>query len=178
KMQGLNPDGTRNTNFPVMIHMDNFIDYFILHIYAAAIDWPGRNWWASRRRGPESDGFHFFVWDQEIALDRLDRVGTWGNAPANIEEVYEPNTPAQIYNGLRRDPEFRLRFADNLQKHLLNGGMLTVQSNVQRWAARAAEIDRAIVGESARWGDGHHSPSYTRQTDWLRMSNFTQNVYW
>src|SRR4030095_8878174 len=95
KMQGLNPDGTRNTNFPVMIHMDNFIDYFILHIYAAAIDWPGGNWWASRRRGPESDGFHFFVWDQEIALDRLDRVGTWGKKAKtkNDEEKTKTHKP-------------------------------------------------------------------------------------
>jgi hypothetical protein len=178
QMQGLNLNGTRNTNFPVLIHLDNFIDYMALHIYAAAIDWPGRNWWAARRRTADSDGFHFFVWDQEIALDRLDRVGTWGNAPANIEAVYEPNTPGQIYDGLRRDPEFKLRFADRLQKHLFNGGALTIQSNRARWAARAAEMDRAIVGESARWGDAHHTPAYTRQADWLRMSNFTQNTYW
>jgi len=150
----------------------------VLHIYAAAIDWPGRNWWAARRRGPDSDGFRFFVWDQEIALDRLDRVGTWGNAPANIEAVYEPNTVGQVYNGLRRDPEFKLRFADRLQKHLFNGGALTVESNRVRWTRRAAEIDHAIVAESARWGDAHHFPAFTRQTDWLRLSNFTQNVYW
>ncbi|HXI50920.1 MAG TPA: lamin tail domain-containing protein, partial [Candidatus Saccharimonadales bacterium] len=178
QIQGLNPDGSRNPNFPVLINLDNFIDYMALHIYAAAIDWPGRNWWAARRRGPESDGFHFFVWDQEIALDRLDRVGTWGNSPANIEAVNEPNTPGQVYDGLRRDPEFRLRFADRLQKHLFNGGALTLESNVVRWAARAAEIDRAIVGESARWGDAHHAPAYTRQDDWLRTSNFVQNIYW
>ncbi len=177
QMQGLNLDGARNTNFPVLINLDNFIDYIALHIYAAAIDWPGRNWWAARSREPESDGFHFFVWDQEIALDRLDRTTTWGNAPANIELVYEPNTPGQVYDGLRRDPEFRLHFADRLQKHLFNGGALTLQSNITYWAVRAAEIDRGIVGESARWGDANHSPAFTRQTDWLRMSNFTENVY-
>ena len=47
-----------------------------------------------------------------------------------------------------------------------------------RWAVRAAEIDHAIVGESARWGDAWQKPAYTRERDWLRMSNFTQNVYW
>jgi len=175
--QGLNVDGTHNTNFPVLVNLDNFIDYMMLHIYAAAIDFPGRNWWAARRRGADSDGFHFFVWDQEIALDRLDRVTTWGNSPANIEAYNEPNTPGQVYDGLRRDPEFKLRFADRLQKHLFNGGALTVQSNIARWADRAAEIDHGVVGESARWGDAHHTPAYTRQTDWLRMSNFTENVY-
>jgi len=177
QMQGLNPDATRNTNFPVLINLDNFIDYMAVHIYAAAIDFPGRNWWAARRRGPASDGFHFFVWDQEIALDRLDRSTTWGASPQAIEAVNEANTPGQVYDGLRRDTEFQLRFADRLQKHLFNGGVLTLQSNVARWAARASEIDHAIVGESARWGDAHHAPAYNRQTDWLRMSNFTANVY-
>jgi hypothetical protein len=178
QMQGLNLDGTRNTNYPVLLQLDNFIDYMALHIYAAAIDWPGRNWWAARNRTAAGDGFHFFVWDQEIALDRLDRVGTWGNAPANIEAVYEPNTPGQLYDGLRRDLEFKMRFADRLQKHLGNGGVLTVQSNQARWASRAAEMDHGMVGESARWGDAWVSPAYNRQNDWLRMSNFTQNTYW
>ena len=46
QMQGLNSDGTRNANLPVLINLDNFIDYMALHIYAAAIDWPGQETWA------------------------------------------------------------------------------------------------------------------------------------
>src|SRR5262249_32483349 len=62
QMQGLNPDGTRNPSYPILLNLDNLIDYMALHIYAPAIDWPNRNWWAARRRGPESTGFHFFTW--------------------------------------------------------------------------------------------------------------------
>ncbi len=179
QVQGLNPDGARNTNYPVLINMDNFMDYMVLHIHAAAIDWPGRNWWAARHTGPLSDGFRFFTWDQEVAIDRLDRdsTGTWGNAPTMIEQVYEPNTVGQVYDGLRRDQEFKVMFGDRVQQHMFNGGVLTLQSNISRWAARSAEIDQAIVGESARWGDAAHSPAYNRQTNWVGKSNFMVNTY-
>jgi len=182
EIQGLNPDGTRNPNLPVLLDMDNFIDYMLLHIYAAAVEWPNRNWWATRRRDTspaqlDSTGFKFIAWDQEIALDRLDRTICWyHNQP--MELVNQADTPGQVYDRLRNDAEFRLRFADHLQKHLFNDGALTIASNQARWAARAAEIDRAMVGESARWGDAKRNPAYTRETDWLRMSNFTQNTYW
>ncbi|HUR44929.1 MAG TPA: lamin tail domain-containing protein [Candidatus Saccharimonadales bacterium] len=178
QIQGLNADGTRNTNFPVLLHLDNFIDYMVLHIFGAAIDWPGRNWWAARRQGTNSDGFHFFAWDQEVAIDRLDRSTTWGVSPTYIETVNEANTPGQIYDRLRQDPEFKLRFADHLQKHLFTAGALTVASNQARWARRAAEINHAIVGESARWGDAHHLPAFNRESNWVALSNFTQNTYW
>jgi hypothetical protein len=181
EIQGMNPDGTRNTALPVLLDVDNLIDYMLLHIYAAAVDWPNRNWWATRRRDSaeafDSTGFKFLAWDQEVAIDRLDRTIGWNhNRP--IELVNQPDTPAQVYDRLRTHAEFRLRFADHIQKYLFNGGVLTVASNRARWASRAAEIDRAMVGESARWGDAKRTPAYTRETDWLRMSNFTQNTYW
>ena len=182
ELQGRNPDGTRNLAFPVLLDLDNLIDYMLLHIYAPAVEWPNRNWWALRHRdtGPaqlDSTGYKFLAWDQEVAADRLDRTITWYNNSA-FELVNQEDTPAQMYDRLRNNAEFKLRFADRLQKHLLNGGAMTLASIRARWAARAAEIDHAIVGESARWGDAHHSPAYTRETDWLVKSNFMQNTYW
>jgi hypothetical protein len=75
QMQGLNPDVTRNPSYPILLNLDNLIDYMALHIYAPAIDWPNRNWWAARRRGPESTGFHFFTWDQEVAAKQARACG-------------------------------------------------------------------------------------------------------
>jgi hypothetical protein len=46
-----------------------------------------------------------------------------------------------------------LHFADRVQKHLFNGGALTLAENQDRWMARADQIEAAIIGESARWGD-------------------------
>ena len=50
-------------------------------------------------------------------------------------------------------PEYKLKFSDHVQKLLRNGGLLTPSAAAAVYQARASEIDRAIVGESARWGD-------------------------
>ena len=55
--------------------------------------------------------------------------------------------------------EFRLRFADRVQKHLFNGGALTSSNNAARLLAPAAVIREALVGESARWGDARKNPT-------------------
>lgn len=174
---GKNENGSRNPNLPVLLDLDNLIDYMALHIYAPAVDWPNRNWWAARRRTPDTAGFRFFVWDQEVAADRLDREITWATN-RKFAEVNDRGTPAHIYDRLRTHPEFKRRFAERLKAHLSPGGALSVEACQKRWAARAAEMDKAIVAESARWGDTYRKPAYTREADWLRMSNFTQNVYW
>src|SRR5262249_16893398 len=41
------------------------------------------------------------------------------------------------------------------QKHLFNNGALTPGPAQSRWSTRQAEIDRAIICESARWGAGN-----------------------
>src|SRR5690606_8089219 len=71
RIQGNRPDGTRDPALEPLLDVDNLIDYMILHIHAGAEDWPDHNWWAGRRRGPNSEGFKFFVWDQEISNDSL-----------------------------------------------------------------------------------------------------------
>jgi hypothetical protein len=43
--------------------------------------------------------------------------------------------------------------ADRIHKFLFNGGALTTSAVLARFNARRDEINRAIVGESARWGD-------------------------
>ncbi|MHC4676484.1 MAG: chitobiase/beta-hexosaminidase C-terminal domain-containing protein, partial [Planctomycetota bacterium] len=72
-IQGNNPDGTRNPDYPIILNVDNLIDYMILHIYARVEDWPCHNFWCARRRGPLSEGFRFFVWDQENHTNTLER---------------------------------------------------------------------------------------------------------
>jgi hypothetical protein len=63
-------------------------------------------------------------------------------------------------------PEYRLRFADHAHKHLLSGGLLTADKAIERFQARAAQIDMAIIAESARWG----SASLNKNT-WLGAVN-------
>ncbi|HVR74705.1 MAG TPA: lamin tail domain-containing protein [Planctomycetota bacterium] len=176
QIQGNNPDGSRNPDFPKYLDVDNLIDYMILHIYAGADDWPNHNWWAGRRRGPESLGFKFFVWDQEITNISLVQTQTsWGT---RFEDVSAGGSPAFLYAKLRANAEFRMRFADRVHRHLFGNGALTPEASDARWRRRAAEIDRAIVGESARWGDVRRAVPYKREVEWLAEGEWMHGTYW
>ena len=152
------------------LDIDNLIDYMIMIHYTGNVDAPvligsttaPRNFYAIRPR-TEGGQYKFFLWDSEhslseISVDRTE-LGV-GNAD---------DTPARLYGELRSSAEFRLRFADRIHQHFFNDGALTVQSSVDRYMAIATEIDRAIVGESARWGDVRRSTRpYTRDAEWVR----------
>jgi hypothetical protein len=154
-----------------IVDIPNLIDYMALHIYAEAEDWPNHNWYAAHRHGTNglpATKWIFLTWDQDITLDQLVR--------RNQINVSNNDTPARIYSQLRNWPEFRREFGDRLQKHLFNGGALTASNNIARMMARAARMDRAVVGESARWGDARKFPigsnpgtgqTFTRDEWWI-----------
>ena len=176
RLMGNRADGTRDPELEVLLDVDNLIDYMILHIAIGADDWPNHNWWAGRRRGPESTGFKFFAWDQEISISSLVRQhSSWGPIYA---EADAPNTPAYVYSRCRRNAEFRQRFADRIQRHLFGNGALSVSNNLARWASRVAGVDQAIVAESARWGD-HQRPArpYLREVEWLANDRWMRDTY-
>ena len=136
------------------VDLDNLIDYMLLHAFAEANDWlqdsNPHNWYGAHRRANATNGLPatkwvFLPWDQEISMNRLrneDRV----NVSAN-------HMPSRIYSQLRNWPEFRRMYGDRVQKHMFNAGVLTPTNNILRLQALAAQIDRAMVAESARWGD-------------------------
>jgi hypothetical protein len=140
------------------LDVENLADYMISNIYAGNVDWPEKNWYAGRRREPGA-GFRFFNWDGEEILFAVS---------ANRVSVGAYDSPAAVYARLREySPEFRLLFGDRVHKHFFNGGALTPEKSGARWRARRDEIYRAIVGESARWGDGRRGTNpYTRDVEW------------
>ncbi len=176
RLEGNHPDGTRNPAYPRLLNVDNLIDYMILHIAIGADDWPNHNWWGARRRGAESEGFRFFPWDQEISNNSLLRTQTsWGG---RYEEVDVAGTPTYLYARLRANAGFRLRFADRVHRCFFNGGPLTPAANDARWKRRTAEIDRALVAESARWGDAMRATPYRREVEWAAANRWMQDEFW
>ena len=160
-----------------LVDIDNLIDYMLLHAVVEANDWlqdsNPHNWYGAHRRANATNGLPatrwiFLPWDQEIAFNRLrteDRVN-----------VSADQLPSRIYSQLRNWPEFRRMYGDRAQKHLFNGGALSPSNNVARLQSLSAEIDRAIVGESARWGDarefaiggnGGTGQTFTRDEWWV-----------
>ena len=161
RLLGKNPDGTDNPAGEVLLDIDNYIDYLLLNFYGGNVDWPGRNYYAARQRGPESTGFKFYAWDTEKILDhgegstlQTDRTGVREGA-------------AEAYYSLLANDEFRLMFADHVQRHFSPGGVFYVDPDQPGWdpehpernmpAARyvelAQQVELALIGESARWGD-------------------------
>ncbi len=159
------------------VDVDNLIDYMIVNHWLDNEDWPQHNWYVIRRRAPGA-GFQFIVWDAEHVLK---------TPSANVTTANIAGSPAQIYHALRNNAEFRLQYADHLQKHFFNGGLFYTDPNPANafydpahpernipaawYMRRIKEIDTAIVDESARWGGYLLTTNYTRNNHWLRELN-------
>jgi hypothetical protein len=150
------------------------------------------NWFGVRHRGGLSGGFKFFAHDSEHTLRvdagelNRDRVGLVNNATGAIDSdwtagnpltqivnsVYTPDaafsksSPQYLWFRLWQNAEFRLRVADHVQRHFFNGGVFTTEGGRSMFMTRSNEIYRAIVCESARWGDSKRTVPFTRN-DWL-----------
>jgi hypothetical protein len=132
-----------------VIDIDNYIDYIFLHFYADAEDWPTKNGYAAVNAISGDGRWRFQVWDQEISLDKF----TWNR--------YNSNSGSMIpFQRLRRNEEFRMRFADRVARHIYHDGALTEENSVNRYLALCDELDKAIMAESARWGDVQANTPY------------------
>ena len=157
-----------------LLDVDDFIDYMIVNQYVGNWDWPHNNWFASRRRA-EGEKWQFHTWDAEAAFQRglsIDRV--------SLNQIQSSVGPSSIYRALMVLPKFQQRFADRVYQHLSDDGWLGPEANVDRLNALAEQIDRAIVGESARWGDGRADQvgtPLTRNATWVRRVQAINEQY-
>jgi len=166
----INSPASNYTAIKNMLDTPAFIDYLMVNHFGANWDWPHNNWYASRRRDPPGQ-WYFHSWDAEGCLMR-------GVSDNNVSD-FRGSAAGRIYEQLRTVEEFRMAFADRIHRHMFNGGALTPESNIARIDAMAGQIDRAIVGESARWGDGrldNNSPR-TRDSHWLPRINYLRTSY-
>jgi hypothetical protein len=177
QLQGRNPDGSPNPEFPHLLDVPNYVDYLIVNLWGGNWDWPWKNWWAGRSRAGDSTGFKFYSWDYENTIgNNRDRSPLTKNAlQNNFSSAGEP------HQSLRSNPEYRLLFADRIHRLLFNGGPLTPESLSPRYEALAARVEGAIVAESARWGDQHHNPpltlrEWTTERDWILRTYLPQRT--
>jgi len=189
RILGRNPDGTRNPSLPVMVDVDNLIDYMIGIFYTGdgdatlssflANNTPN-NWFGMRDRTNPNVGFRFFNSDAEHTLgapnSQVDRTGPWRNAAgSNIGNFLYAN-PQYMHEDLMWSPEYRQLFADHVQKHFFNGGALTFEQCTNRWWRKANQLTKAIRANSARWGDAVKEPPYT-EADWTNMIRWVANTW-
>ena len=184
---GRNADGTRNTNMPVMLDVDNLIDYMLGIFYTGdgdatlsaflANNQPN-NWYGLRDRTNPDVGFRFFNNDCEHTLgspsSRDDRTGPFGGSN---EGNFTFSNPQWFHEELMRNPEYRVRFGDHVQKHFFNGGVLTLEQNTNRFIAKASQITKAIRAYSARWGDAIRTAQAYGESDWTNAIAFCLNWF-
>jgi len=182
-VQGNNADGSRNVNYPVLVDVPNLIDYMLIIFYGGNIDAPisnflgnqaPNNWYGLRDR-TAADGFRFISHDAEHTL--LDvNANRLGPYPAG--DTFERSNPQWVFQKFGAgSAEFRLQVADHAQRHLFNNGVLTLPRATNLFLIRAAEVCRAMVGESARWGDARVATPLTRDTHWVGAINTILNDF-
>lgn len=175
---GRNPDGTRNPSLPVMIDVDNLIDYMMIIFYSGDGDATlssflgnnmPNNWFGMRDRTNPDVGFRFFNSDCEHTMGvgsrspiDADRTGPWGGS--NRTNFLFAN-PQWMHEELMRNAEYKMRFADHVQRHCFYDGALTPMAGTNRFLRKAVQITKAIRAYSARWGDVSYSPFY-QESDW------------
>ncbi|MCI0538905.1 MAG: lamin tail domain-containing protein, partial [Verrucomicrobiales bacterium] len=125
------------------LDLANFVDYLLVNIYAATGDWPGNNWRAARERVSGAK-WRFYSWDAEISFGTFNNARTveWNEITQDLEISTRTSAVGDFFAKLRVSPEFRLLFADRVQKHFFDGGALT-DANVLR---RFEELRKTLLG--------------------------------
>ena len=185
RAQGLNPDGTPNPNFDTLLDVDNVIDYNLLILHGGNFDAPISNFLGNERinnyiaiRDRTGDeGFHFHIHDSEHSYKSLgeNRNGPYNDS--NFDSGVDFFNPQWLHQQLMANAEYRTAFADRVQEVFFNDGPLSTENNLARWDLLASQIDQAIIGESARWGDAHNSRTNNPRlrSDWLATVQDVRN---
>src|SRR5207244_2864470 len=85
--------------------------------------------------------------------------------------------PTEILQDLMVNPEFKLLFADEVERLMFNGGVLTPQSVGSLFSQRTDPLTLAVIGESARWGDNWTPGTPYTQANWQANVNNLLNNY-
>lgn len=171
RILGRNPDGTRNPAYPVLLDVDDLIDYMMAIFYtgdgdaclSGFLSFNQPNNWAGMRDRTGTRGFVFFNHDTEHTLRASSWVGSRGRVDAfgapdhtgpyggSNQTNFTYSNPQWMHEELMSSPEYRLRFADHARRHLFNNGALTPGLCSARWVAKTAPLTKAIVEHAGRW---------------------------
>ena len=169
-----------------LVDLDNLVDYMLVIFWSGNFDAPtgaftrnkeANNFFAAGNR--TDPGFVFLAHDSEHSMlptafppgvgvteDRVN-LGTRTDEYRMEVAAFEYFHPQWLHHHLVALEGYRMRFDERVATHLFDGGALTIDANEARLAQRRAEVESAIVAESARWGDAKRHPARTYDDDWL-----------
>lgn len=186
RVQGRTADGTPDPRTEVLVDVPDLIDYMLVAFYGGNFDAPvsrflgessPNNFFALRSRSNRM-GFHFVSHDAEHTLKadepNVDRTGPFSAGTGSVTK----SNPYYFFRRMTDNAEFRLTFADHVQRHFFNGGLLTPESVLARIARRTNELYLPVLAESARWGDSKRPTSpLTRDVHWLPAVRAVQTAF-
>lgn len=128
----------------------NVADYLIVNTYAAMGDWPNNNYVAACERS-DVGRWRFYMWDAEMTFGLSTGRSLTYNSFTSDLVIGNPLTstayiPA-IFTLLRASPEFRLGFADRVQKHFFHTGCL-VSNSVKEVYVKLRDTINPIMKET------------------------------
>ncbi len=148
-------------NLSQKLDVADFIDYLLANFYLGNGDWDHKNWYATRNRFDPDGRWRWHMWDGEHVMDD----GTY--TPEDVTTKNNSMAPTGLHHKWIGNPEYRMLFADRVHKHFFHDGAMMPDRFAALFTRLTDWIDRAIVGESARWGDNRRSTPYTRDAEWI-----------
>ena len=180
-VQGLDLSGRPDPSKEKLLDLRNMIDYLLLIYHSAAADncitWFGGNTRLNNmfvlynRNHP--DGFKWIEHDCEHAYDTTrdppDRTGPFIHENFALPEYFNAQT---LHEHLSSNAEYRIAFADEVWRTFYNDGPLSISRELELIDKRAAQIDRAIIAHSARWGNATNLNCYTWRQAVENLKNY------
>jgi hypothetical protein len=186
-IQGKDANGVDDPSIPnedVLLDVDNLITYMIGILHSGNLDAPisaflgnqgVNNFFAVRDRTGRL-GFQYVQHDAEHTLHNINEDR---NGPYTAGQDFSHFNPQFLHQQLMANAEYRLKFADAVEKDFFNDGPMTVPNSEQRFQSDVDKLNLAIIAESARWGDAQRPTSPLGHSDWLSavaaMENFLAN---
>jgi hypothetical protein len=198
QVQGMNEYGNVDTSLEALVDVDNLTDYMINIFYSGNFDSPvsefgtpnnhPNNFYAIKNRNHTREGFIFIVHDAEHTLNFIPGSEESRNEGVNENRVSlekdgmtQPDlsrfNPQWLHYRLTDNAEYRQLVADKAYKYLYNSGLFTPAIAEQYFRNQASQINMAIIGESARWGDSRYGVVRTKDDDWIPAINNTVELF-
>ena len=154
------------------LDVNNFIDYIIPNYYVGNYDWSHKNWYATHNTVDPNGRWRFHHWDGEHLMENLYE---------DVTGLDQAGSPTRIQQRLAQNAEYRLLFADHVHRHFFNDGDLTPEGATALYQVRLDDVNRAVVGESARWGDNQIRQNanirYMRDPHWILERDYLLGTY-
>ncbi len=155
----------------------NFADYFIVNLYGATLDWPHNNLVIARELS-ENGRWRAYMWDAEgIFGVQSSHSLTHDSITSELENgrTSPSDDLATVWSGLIKSPEWKLLFADRLQKHFFSPGGALTQENLRR---RRDELAHEMTPLLAFSGETMDTSEIDEWIDGREEVLFTTGDYW